>query len=256
MRERVEGRAGLRPARCAALVRRTETPQHATARLVKARRHAQKKKKIFMPTTQELLKEYAQYVREWNARGWSPATSTNYSARIESDLMAISQSGVDKARFTEQHFLQMRISSGELVGASAGLRSSAETGLHLALYRANSDVHAAVHTHTVFNTILSERYLPKGALRLEGYELLKAIDGYTTHESVLDIPVFANTQNIDALAAEFLQRYAQEPQMKAYLIAGHGLYTWGKDIAEAKRQLEALEFLIECEYRKLLIPAI
>jgi len=203
-----------------------------------------------MPNISQQLQEYAQYIREWNAHGWSPATSTNYSVRIAPDLMAISQSGVDKSRFTEQHFLQMGISSGQLIAPPAGVRSSAETGLHLALYRVSAETNAIVHTHTVYNTILSERYLAQGYLRLAGYELLKAIDGYTTHESVLDVPVFANTQYIDALAAEFVQRYASEPTMKAYLISGHGLYTWGKTVEEAKRQLEALEFLLECEYRK------
>jgi methylthioribulose-1-phosphate dehydratase len=35
-----------------------------------------------------------------------------------------------------------------------------------------------------------------------------------------------------------------------FLIRSHGLYTWGRDLAEANRQLEILEFLLEVTARK------
>jgi methylthioribulose-1-phosphate dehydratase len=39
----------------------------------------------------------------------------------------------------------------------------------------------------------------------------------------------------------------QHPQTPAYLIAGHGLYAWGADVAQARWRVEALEFMFACE---------
>lgn len=201
----------------------------------------------------EKAAKLAALVRAWNSKGWSPATSTNYSFRNDAEYIAISKSGIDKAVFSAEDFLLLDLESEKLAAAyTANMLSSAETGLHTILYKLNPKIETVVHTHSVYNTILSDAYISAGrdSLILCNYELLKAL-GYATHEVSLELPIFANTQDIGQLATDFKSRYAAAPDMKAYLIAGHGLYTWGESIGEAKRHLEALEFLLECQYKRL-----
>jgi len=187
-----------------------------------------------------------------NSRGWSPATSTNYSFKNSANplVMAISQSGIDKAKFETDH-LMLIDESGTPLPAYSHMKSSAETYLHTVLYQENPDVEVILHTHSIFATILSQRYLAQGHLLLENYEVLKGLGNIKTHEVAVTIPVFENTQDIETLSEDFRKLYRAQPDMQGYLIAGHGLYTWGKNFAVAKRHLEVLEFLLECEYRKL-----
>ena len=113
-----------------------------------------------------------------------------------------------------------------------------------------------LHTHSVYGTILSDFFYEKGHIILSNYEVLKGLGDIKTHETDVVIPIFKNTQDIATLSEEFRSLYRKEKNIYAYLIAGHGLYTWGRSMEEAKRQLEVLEFLLECEYKKLLLKSI
>ncbi|RBP30996.1 methylthioribulose-1-phosphate dehydratase [Marinobacter pelagius] len=177
-------------------------------------------------------------------RGWSPATSSNYSARIDDEHIAITVSGRHKGQLGAGDVMVVDL-SGQPVQSSC--RSSAETRLHTVLYELFPEVGAVLHTHSVKATVLSRLLDPGRALELEGYELQKAFSGVQTHESVLTVPVFDNTQNIDALAGDTKAWFAEHPEQPGYLIRGHGLYTWGKTMADCLRHVEAFEFLFECE---------
>ncbi len=177
-------------------------------------------------------------------RGWSPATSSNYSRRIDEHHVAITVSGRHKGRLTHRDIMVVDL-GGEPVQSQS--RPSAETLLHTAAYGQRSDIGAVLHTHSVRATVLS-RLIPEGeALVLEGYEMQKAFAGITTHESRIQVPVFANTQNIAALADDVRRWQADNPGAPGYLIRGHGLYTWGRDMEECLRHVEAFEFLFDCE---------
>ncbi|SFR40778.1 methylthioribulose-1-phosphate dehydratase [Marinobacter daqiaonensis] len=177
-------------------------------------------------------------------RGWSPATSSNYSRRIDSNHLAITVSGRHKGRLAEQDVMVVDL-TGKPVQSDC--RPSAETLLHTVLYSDNEDLGAVLHTHSVKATVLS-RLVPAGEhLVFEDYELQKAFAGVSTHEGRVEVPVFDNTQDIAALAADTRQWLADHPQQPGYLIRGHGLYTWGRDMAECLRHVEAFEFLFECE---------
>lgn len=201
---------------------------------------------------QEKAEQMAELIRDLHARGWSPATSTNYSFRNDCKTIALSKSGIDKKMFHVEHFLLMD-TQGNLLPEYQHLKPSAETLLHLALYRNNPNIEAVLHTHTVLNTVLSRKLEKEGKIVFTNYELLKAFAGTHTHEISLEIPIFPNTQDIAALSETFEKAYHNNPFMKGYLIAGHGFYTWGDSLAEAKRHLEAFEFLLECYYRELLL---
>ncbi|TNE95492.1 MAG: methylthioribulose 1-phosphate dehydratase [Gammaproteobacteria bacterium] len=177
-------------------------------------------------------------------QGWSPATSSNYSARIDEHHVAITVSGRHKGELGAGDVMVVDL-EGRPVQSEC--KSSAETLLHTVLYDIFPDVGAVLHTHSVKATVLSRLLPPGKPLKLEGYELQKAFSGVQSHESVLEIPVFDNTQDITALAEQTKAWFADHPEQPGYLIRGHGLYTWGKTMADCLRHVEAFEFLLECE---------
>ena len=203
---------------------------------------------VINPKKAEQLVELILWI---NSRGWSPATSTNYSFKNSENPLsiAISQSGIDKSKFGARHLMLIDI-EGKPLADFSDFKSSAETYLHTVLYQENPEVEVILHTHSVYATILSQKYLAEGRLVLENYEVLKGLGDIKTHKVSVPIPIFQNTQDIAAMSEEFRSLYRKMPDMQGYLIAGHGLYTWGKNFETAKRHLEVLEFLLECEWRK------
>ena len=177
-------------------------------------------------------------------RGWSPATSSNYSARIDSDHVAITVSGRHKGQLAAGDVMVVDLNGNPV---QSNCKSSAETLLHTVLYQVFPDAGAVLHTHSVKATVLSRLIPPGKSLELEGYELQKAFAGVTSHEGRLWIPVFDNTQDIPALAEQTGEWFRAHLEQPGYLIRGHGLYTWGATMADCLRHVEAFEFLFECE---------
>lgn len=177
-------------------------------------------------------------------RGWALATSGNFSLRTAADRVLITASGRDKGALHESDLVSVDLLGKPL---DAQHTPSAETPLHCALYRADAATHAVAHTHSRAATVLSRRYLARGALTLTGFEMLKALPGIHSHEQTLSLPVVANSQDMEQLEQRVSEALAKMPDAVAYLVAGHGLTTWAKDLASVKRQLEALEFLLECQ---------
>ncbi|WP_226468136.1 methylthioribulose 1-phosphate dehydratase [Luteimonas panaciterrae] len=182
-------------------------------------------------------------VRELAARGWTPATSSNFSRRLDDRFAAITVSGRDKGKLKESDIMVVDF-DGQPVATEH--KPSAETLLHTQLYKRFPEIGCVLHTHSQAQTVASRLFAGAGHLRLEGYELLKAFHGNTTHETMIDVPVFANTQHMPTLAAQ-VDALLDKDRLWGYLIDGHGLYAWGRDMAEARRHLEAFEFLINCE---------
>ena len=186
----------------------------------------------------------AEAARELSAMGWTPATSSNFSMRLNDELAAVTISGRDKGRLGREDIMLVDM-AGHAVGTAA--RPSAETELHTQAYRRLPHAQVVLHTHSRTQSVASRLFARAGSIRLQGWELQKAITGYTTHESVLEIPVFPNTQHMPELVARIDAWLDAGKPLHAYLIDGHGIYAWGADMAEARRHLEALEFLLGCE---------
>jgi len=179
-------------------------------------------------------------------RNWAPATSANYSFRLpDQSGFTISRSGVDKAAFSEHDLMEVD-DMGRPAVEYAHLKPSAETLLHALLYRLFPDTGAILHTHSVVNTVFSRLQIDKGHAQFTGYELQKAIAGVDTHASTLELPVFPNSQDMGLLCGLMEPYLRQNPACKGFLLSSHGLYAWGTDLAEAKRHVEAYEFLMEC----------
>lgn len=164
--------------------------------------------------------------------------------RLDAAHAAVTISGRDKGRLGIDDIMVVDL-DGQPVGTDA--RPSAETALHTQVYRRFPSAGAVLHTHSRAQSVASRLYAARGAVRFEGWELQKAIAGYTTHESVLDLPVFPNTQDMAELVARVDAWLDARKPLHGYLIDGHGIYTWGKDMPETRRHLEAFEFLLNCE---------
>ena len=193
--------------------------------------------------------------RLFHQRGWSVGTSSNYSAVLNHNPveLLITASGKDKGRLTRSDFVHIG-SDGNGIEPDQP-KSSAETMLHVVLAEL-PDVGSVLHTHSVWGTLLSDHYFDRGAIEISGYEMLKGLEGTATHETTHSIPIFDNTQDIATLAAEIRVRLADPgfSMTHGFLMRKHGLYTWGTDIAAARRHVEVYEFLFECEGRKLAWP--
>jgi len=181
-------------------------------------------------------------------RGWVPATSGNFSARRGARIL-ITASGLDKGVLTPAGLLEVDMDGRLLAGVG---KPSAETGLHLVIYKARPDAGAILHVHTVWNTLLSGIHEDAGSVDLGGYELLKGLSGVSTHEHVERVPILKNTQDYGKLSVQLADSLIENPNAHGVLLSRHGLYTWGGSAAEARRHLEALEFLFEVEARRAL----
>lgn len=187
--------------------------------------------------------------REFHRRGWCLGTSGNFSAVLaQAPLeLLITGSGLDKEALAERDFVRVDADGRPAPGETG--RASAETRLHLTVCR-RLGAASVLHTHSVAGTLLGEHFREKGGFTLSGYEMLKGLEGITSHEAEAFLPVFANSQDMDALAVEVERVLDDRPETHGFLLAGHGLYTWGTDLVQARRHVEIFEFLLELTLRR------
>jgi methylthioribulose-1-phosphate dehydratase len=186
--------------------------------------------------------------RDFHDRGWVLGTSGNFSAVLSASplRLAITRSAAHKGRLDESSFLEID-ASGRPRRKNAA-RPSAETLLHLEIVRARG-AGCVLHTHSIWSTLLSGEHEAAGGLAIEGMEMLKGLAGVTTHEHREWIPILANDQDMTRLAVRVRNVLASHPDAHAFLLARHGLYTWGATIEDARRHVEILEFLLEVGHR-------
>jgi methylthioribulose-1-phosphate dehydratase len=213
--------------------------------------------KTNMPLTEHenLIEQLRECGRLFHQRGWSVGTSSNYSVVISNEPveLIVTASGKDKGRLDQDDFVHIGPAGNPIEEDQP--KSSAETMLHVVLAEMPS-VGCVLHTHSVWGTLLSDYFFEDDGFEITGYEMLKGLEGITTHDTGHWIPIFENTQDIPALAREVSGRLADpmEPMTHGFLIRGHGLYTWGKDVFSARRHVEIYEFLFECLIRKMSLP--
>jgi len=181
--------------------------------------------------------------RAFYARGWALGTSGNFSAVLSRQplRLAITSTGLDKGTLTPDQFLEIGESKEVLRG---GERPSAEALLHLTVVR-ELDAGAVLHTHSVWSTVLSGSHAANGGIALEGYEMLKGLEGVRTHKHREWLPILENSQDMTELATRVSATLRESRDIHGFLLREHGLYTWGSDLQEAKRHVEILEFLME-----------
>lgn len=206
-----------------------------------------------MEETKEKRIELAALIRWINEKGWSPGTSTNYSFLHpkQEDKIVISRSGIDKTYFSEDDFMEID-REGKPVKEFEDIKPSAETLIHCELYNLFPSTRYILHTHSMPGTLLSGKKEWEEAITFSGYEVLKGLPGISTHESEVELPIFANDQDMDRFRL-LIRDNRNRLQVAGFLMAKHGLYAWGNSLQEAKRHLEIYEFLLTCELNLLQI---
>jgi methylthioribulose-1-phosphate dehydratase len=201
-----------------------------------------------MPVLADVARALVDVGRQFHARGWVLGTSGNFSAVLETEplRLAITPSGADKGALTPEQLLEVDADGTVLQGRG---RPSDETKLHLAVVKVRG-AGAVLHTHSVWATLLSTAHAEKGGLAIEQFEMLKGLAGVKTHEHREWLPIVRNSQDLPALAGRVEELLAADPRAHGFLLRGHGLYTWGRDLDEARRHVEILEFLLEVTGRQ------
>jgi methylthioribulose-1-phosphate dehydratase len=200
----------------------------------------------------ELASKMAMIAKGFYTRGWLLGTSGNLSAVIRREplRLVMSPSGVDKGELMPQQMLTID-QNARIVDQDSG-KPSDESLLHIRIVKERG-AGAVLHTHSVWNTILSDLYAPQGGVRIEGYEMLKGLQGVQTHQHSEWLPIVDNSQDMPALAESIAQTLNEHKSVHGFLLRRHGLYSWGETLAQAKRHVEIFEFLLETMGRTLYI---
>jgi methylthioribulose-1-phosphate dehydratase len=182
------------------------------------------------------------------ARGWFPGTSGNLSVRLgdfdpNQFAFAITASGKDKSLQTPEDFLLVN-GQGKPIEPTS-LKPSAETIIHCEIYRLTG-CGAIFHVHTVFNNLVSELFWERGSIPVQGVELIKAFNIWE-EEASINIPILPNYTDISRIAS--LVEGSLISDIPGIVLRKHGIYAWGANAFEAKRHLEAFEFLFEYAVR-------
>ncbi|HET8782369.1 MAG TPA: methylthioribulose 1-phosphate dehydratase [Pyrinomonadaceae bacterium] len=208
-------------------------------------------------TIEEIAEGLVSVARGFYGRGWLMGTSGNLSAVVEKEplRLAITASGVDKGELRAEQVLLVdeRV---QLVKEPANKSSkpSDESLLHVRIVKERG-AGAVLHTHSVWNTMFSDLYGGEGGVRIEGYEMLKGLAGVRTHEHSEWLPIVDNSQDMPSLADTISKTLSDHKSAHGFLIARHGLYTWGDTLAQAKRHVEIFEFLLETMGRTAILKS-
>ena len=200
----------------------------------------------------EIAVKIAAVAKGFHARGWLLGTSGNLSAVVQREplQLAMSPSGVDKGELKPEQLLAID-EEARIVSDHTG-KPSDESLLHLRIVKVRG-AGAVLHTHSVWNNILSDLHASAGGVTIEGYEMLKGLQGVKTHEHSEWLPIIENSQDVPALADLVGRMLNEHEAAHGFLLLRHGLYSWGNTLEQAKRHVEILEFLLETMGRTLMI---
>ncbi|HJY30135.1 MAG TPA: methylthioribulose 1-phosphate dehydratase [Pyrinomonadaceae bacterium] len=203
----------------------------------------------------ELAANLAAIAKGFHARGWLLGTSGNLSAVVQREPLRLmmSPSGVDKGELTPDQMLTID-ENARSVNRDSG-KPSDESLLHIRIVKERG-AGAVLHTHSVWNNILSDLYASQGGVTIAGYEMLKGLQGVRTHEHSEWLPIIDNSQDMPALAESIGEKLNEHPNAHGFLLRRHGLYSWGETLAQAKRHIEIFEFLLETMGRTLHIRGV
>jgi methylthioribulose-1-phosphate dehydratase len=203
----------------------------------------------------EIAEKLAGVAKGFHGRGWLLGTSGNLSAVVQREplRLAMSPSGVDKGELTPEQVLL--IDENACITSTHGGKPSDESLLHIRIVKERG-AGAVLHTHSTWNTILSDLYASEGGVTIDGYEMLKGLQGVRTHEHAEWLPIIENSQDMPALADAVGKALTEHKEAHGFLLRRHGLYSWGDTLAQAKRHIEILEFLLETMGRTPLIKGV
>jgi L-ribulose-5-phosphate 4-epimerase len=189
---------------------------------------------------EELKKQVCEANLKLVAEGLVIQTWGNASAvDREHDLVVIKPSGVPYADMRAEHMVVVSLETGNVVDGS--LNPSSDTPTHLMLYRAFKDVGGVVHTHSLYATAWAQagRGIPSyGTTQADYWHGDVPCTRPLTSKEIKD-DYEANTGQV---IVETFQKL-DPMQHPAVLVASHGPFTWGRNIADAVHNASVLEFV-------------
>lgn len=209
----------------------------------------QNKSILGMPFVPNAAEQLTMAIQALHRRGWCDGTGGNFSMVVNRSPLRLlmAPSGIDKGEVGPESLIEVDGEGAVLQGT--GL-ASAETRLHLQVIH-DCGAGAVLHTHSPAATLLSRLYLSEGCLVLAGWEMLKGLAGIRTHDTSVRLPIIENNQDLKVLSSKASQLLPTPAH--GLLVSGHGLYAWGKDLTEARRHVEILEFLLDLTWRQCLL---
>lgn len=207
-----------------------------------------------------------QLCRQFYDLGWVSGTGGGISIRT-SEGIYIAPSGVQKERI-QPHDIFLLTEPKQQTGDEASLPSpqilcrpedpslkvSECYPLFLAAYHLRG-AGAVIHSHSLW-TVLAASLFSKGNTASEflcqGLEMQKGLRGYGCFDQVR-VPIIANTAREAELTGNMKKAICAYPNVDAVLVAGHGIYVWGRTWIEAKTQAECYDYLCRAvvEYHRL-----
>ena len=154
-------------------------------------------------------------------------------------LVVIKPSGVSYAGMKPAHMVVVELETGKRV--EGDFKPSSDTATHLALYRAFTGIGGVVHTHSLHATAWAQAGRPIPALGTTHADYfhgevpctrpLTAREIMTDYELNTGLVIIERFRDLDPL------------HCPAVLVASHGPFTWGEDVAGAAHNAVVLEFI-------------
>lgn len=101
-----------------------------------------------------IIQELIETIKIYNLKGWSPATSTNYSFIDENNKIWISRTGIDKSTIAEIDFIPID-ENDYFTGNNLTFKPSAESAIHLFIYKLFPETKIILHSHGLYPVLLS-----------------------------------------------------------------------------------------------------
>ena len=165
-------------------------------------------------------------------RGFVASNDGNISVKVGEKELWTTPTGVSKGFMNEDMLVKTDLNGTVLAGKR---KPSSELKMHCRVYLENEEAMAVVHAHppmaTVFSVLgrgLETPYLTEGVLQLGRVP----ITPYAT----------PTTSEVPESIAPYCKRY------HAMILANHGAMTWGGDLQEAWRRMEALGYCANAAY--------
>lgn len=186
------------------------------------------------PYAHQLRGELVATSRFLHDRGWVANHDGNVTARLDQSRFLATPTSVSKGDVDENMLIVVNEKGRRVAGH---MKPFSELVLHLAAYRARSDVNAVIHAHPPFAT----------AFAVAGRELACSIIAEAVVSLGAKIPLVPYARPGTGLFVESLEK--ELPTYDAVLLENHGVITVGDNLEQARLRMELVEHLACIQWR-------